>query len=46
MDLNILEKFAKNANCFQNSMRQFKEYYTEFTAKFQYLIVKEMDSNN
>jgi len=46
MDSNIQEKFAKKANCFQNSMRQFNDYYTEFKAKFQYLKVKEMDSNN
>jgi hypothetical protein len=47
MDSNIQEKFAKKKkNCFQNSMRHFKAYYTEFTAKFQYLTVKEMDTNN
>jgi len=46
MDLNIVEKSAKKAKRFQNSMRHFNGYYIEFTAKFQYLIVKEMDSNN
>ena len=45
MNSNIQEKFARKKNCFQNSMRQFNDYYTEFTVKFRYLIVKEMANN-
>jgi len=46
MDSNIQEKFARKANCFQNSMRQFNDYYTEFTVKFRHLIVKVMDTHH
>jgi len=45
MNSNIQEKSARKTNCFQNSMRQYNDYYTEFTARFRYLIVKEMAKN-
>ena len=46
MNSNPKEKFARKTNCFQNLMLQFNDYYTEFTAKFQYLIVNEMGKNH